>query len=701
MSMRNKIGVKLMSVCLATSLCLADSVAAFGDWETLPEEPAVSGWETVQDSQPSGFDAFIPVMQEEAELPAGTDEAQKPAEPEESEEGGEEEEETSSDPGENGFGVVSGTEPTRYENVSEVVLPTSEKDGMVLIGWNTEPDGSGTMYYPGEKFILEEEDSNLYGVWKPVDGAEDSSVADPAMAGTEEAELPAEEASEGSEENSVIELKCAIDSEGKAEKIAELYGISFVRYEDGIAYFTTEKTFEEIEAIADETGLIRLELHVAEEEPEILPEDSEPVAEEPEAEAIEAEEPAEEEIPAEEPAVEETEPETSGEEELEPEGPESEEIEPEVPAVEEEPVAESAAEDIIGEDEEIEPVEEQLPEEDEVVPEEEPVAEESISEPVEEDFTDVVSEESDAEEPVEEQSPEEAFDAPEEENFEESVAEEIPEQSAEEVFDETAMDDEFMQLMIHTSENEPEKYREYLEAMSDTEYAEYISRLGQFVAAMEEEELIVEGDGTIEFIPEELPAEEGFEEFDYVLETYDIDIDQMTDDELVCLLQDMKLNHEEMYLDIIENMNDSQYERYNAILEIYLAEGRFSEVAEIVPFTVDAEGNYLSANEIVLTFDVEDHLVIPEAFLFLVRMKDGTETYIYMDDENLSLRLNEYNDAEFIYKDIHGYDTVCTILTERSEEHTFETEPENGFVKEEQSVWESEPEVNTEGFLIG
>lgn len=652
MSMRNKIGVKLMSVCLATSLCLADSVAAFGDWETLPEEPVVGGWETLQDSQPSGFDTFSPVMQEEAELPVGTDEAQEPGEPEAD---GEEEEETSSAPGENGFGIVSGTEPTRYENVSEVILPTSEKDGMVLVGWNTEPDGSGIMYYPGEKFILEEVDSNLYGVWKPIEGSDDSPVEDPAMADTEEAEIPAEEASEGLEEQSVIELKCAIDSESKAEKIAELYGISFVRYEDGIAYFTSEKTFEEIEAIADETGLIRLELNVADEEQEEISAD---------------------EIEEEEPAAEETEPEASGEEE---------------------PVTESDVEEAMEDGAANEPVEEQISEEDEVNPEEELFAEE----PVVEEFEESDVEDVPAIEPAEEQIPEEEMDVPAEENIEAPVEGEIPEQPAEEVFDETVMDDEFMQLMIRTSEQDPEKYREFLEAMSDTEYSEYIARLGQFIAAMEEEELIVEGDNAIEFIPEELPAEEDFEEFDYVLETYDMDIDSMSDDELVCLLQDMKLNHEDMYLDIVENMKDYQYERYAAVLELYIEEGRFSEVAELVPFTMDAEGNYLSADEIVLTFDVEDHLVIPEAFLFLVRMKDGTETYIYMDDENLSLRINEYNDAEFVYKDIHGYDTICTILTDRSEEHTFETEPENGFVKEEQSVWETEPEVNTEGFLVG
>lgn len=61
-----------------------------------------------------------------------------------------------------------------YDDVGR--LP--ERDGYVFVSWNTEPDGSGTRYMPGDPFRIEESSDHLYAQWqKDKTGPDDSGVS--------------------------------------------------------------------------------------------------------------------------------------------------------------------------------------------------------------------------------------------------------------------------------------------------------------------------------------------------------------------------------------------------------------------------------------------------------------------------------------------------------------------------------------------
>ena len=61
-----------------------------------------------------------------------------------------------------------------YDNVGR--LP--ERDGYVFVSWNTEPDGSGTRYMPGDAFRIDGSSDDLYAQWqKDKTGPDDSGVS--------------------------------------------------------------------------------------------------------------------------------------------------------------------------------------------------------------------------------------------------------------------------------------------------------------------------------------------------------------------------------------------------------------------------------------------------------------------------------------------------------------------------------------------
>ena len=61
-----------------------------------------------------------------------------------------------------------------YEDLK--ILP--ERDGYVFVSWNTEPDGSGTRYLPGDVFKLTNSTHHLYAQWqKDKTGPDDSGVS--------------------------------------------------------------------------------------------------------------------------------------------------------------------------------------------------------------------------------------------------------------------------------------------------------------------------------------------------------------------------------------------------------------------------------------------------------------------------------------------------------------------------------------------
>ena len=61
-----------------------------------------------------------------------------------------------------------------YDDVGRLL----ERDGYVFVSWNTEPDGSGTRYMPGDPFRIEESSDHLYAQWqKDKTGPDDSGVS--------------------------------------------------------------------------------------------------------------------------------------------------------------------------------------------------------------------------------------------------------------------------------------------------------------------------------------------------------------------------------------------------------------------------------------------------------------------------------------------------------------------------------------------
>ena len=62
-------------------------------------------------------------------------------------------------------------DPTTGDAGSDITIPSDlndpfHKDGSILIGWNTKPDGSGDSYEPGAKIPMGDEDKTLYAQWK-------------------------------------------------------------------------------------------------------------------------------------------------------------------------------------------------------------------------------------------------------------------------------------------------------------------------------------------------------------------------------------------------------------------------------------------------------------------------------------------------------------------------------------------------------
>lgn len=62
-------------------------------------------------------------------------------------------------------------EPTPGDAGGTVTIPDDLNDpftkpGSILIGWNTNPDGSGDSYEPGDMIHMGDEDETLYAQWK-------------------------------------------------------------------------------------------------------------------------------------------------------------------------------------------------------------------------------------------------------------------------------------------------------------------------------------------------------------------------------------------------------------------------------------------------------------------------------------------------------------------------------------------------------
>ena len=65
----------------------------------------------------------------------------------------------------------------------EIVLRAVSSDGATFKGWNTESDGSGTMYQPGDSYTMGDKSAKLYAIWETEDtGGWCSFILAPAIA---------------------------------------------------------------------------------------------------------------------------------------------------------------------------------------------------------------------------------------------------------------------------------------------------------------------------------------------------------------------------------------------------------------------------------------------------------------------------------------------------------------------------------------
>ena len=69
-------------------------------------------------------------------------------------------------PSDMGFAYKKNSNAFVWENISTSGSPYYTRSGYSFIGWNTQPDGTGTAYQPGSEIILTEPLTTLYAQWK-------------------------------------------------------------------------------------------------------------------------------------------------------------------------------------------------------------------------------------------------------------------------------------------------------------------------------------------------------------------------------------------------------------------------------------------------------------------------------------------------------------------------------------------------------
>lgn len=62
-------------------------------------------------------------------------------------------------------------------------------------------------------------------------------------------------------EKAPLELICLVETETEAKKLADDYGVELIRYNEGVATFRTDKSYEEITKIGKEKGLTELSIN--------------------------------------------------------------------------------------------------------------------------------------------------------------------------------------------------------------------------------------------------------------------------------------------------------------------------------------------------------------------------------------------------------------------------------------------------------
>ena len=72
-----------------------------------------------------------------------------------------------------------------YQEGQQAIISNQvpERIGYTFVGWNTSPDGSGALYYPGDSFLMPNGDVTLYAQWQPnpVELIYDPNTADPVQ----------------------------------------------------------------------------------------------------------------------------------------------------------------------------------------------------------------------------------------------------------------------------------------------------------------------------------------------------------------------------------------------------------------------------------------------------------------------------------------------------------------------------------------
>lgn len=134
----------------------------------------------------------------------------------------------------------------------------------------------------------------------------------------------------------------------------------------------------------------------------------------------------------------------------------------------------------------------------------------------------------------------------------------------------------------------------------------------------------------------------------YLKETYDLDIDAMSDIEM---LDTLSILGGETTVDILEHMSEEQKNRYLRISEPEPA----PRLTGMIPYYLTGDGSIRSGEDVDISIgDINDGALT--RLMFLLSYDDGSSGYIYADGPGVAWSGNENGKAVFRYSD--GKDTA-------------------------------------------
>ena len=206
------------------------------------------------------------------------------------------------------------------------------------------------------------------------------------------------------------------------------------------------------------------------------------------------------------------------------------------------------------------------------------------------------------------------------------------------------MDEEYFCLMFNLKLTDIDSYNEALEGMGAEEKGYLLEHL-----AIKEEEFLQNNQITSVSCGFAESDEDNTGRYAYILDMYNIDVVSLSDEELVREIQQYTYSMPDSYLDILDNIPDSDYNRYFMAYEKMTADGRLAMYAQMTPYTISDDGEIISGEDIMFEADKDGLPVVPENIIFLLTCNDGTKSYVYVDDVNMAVSTDTNGYTTFTY----------------------------------------------------